>query len=275
MTPILSSPTAFDLQSYLERIEYSEKETKPAYEVLEALHFAHATHIPFENLDILLKRPIRLDIESLQNKLVKNQRGGYCFEHNLLFSAVLQNLGFSVTQLGARVRYRSHSNRIPSRTHMLLLVDIEGEKWIADVGFGAEGLLTPIPFINQKESNQYIWTYRLINEDGKWMLQSFRDGSWWDLYEFTLEPQYQIDYEMASYYVSTYPESPFVRNLTVQQTLPNARKMLRNHNLVIDDGKDLATQPISDDVQLLKVLDETFGLHFPEGTVFDYPEKDT
>src|SRR5574342_262407 len=99
-------PEALDLDAYLERIGYTGG-LKPDLDVLEAIHLAHATHIPFENLDILLKRPIALDLASLQAKLVAARRGGYCFEQNLLFSAVLQRLGFSVTQYAARVIYPS------------------------------------------------------------------------------------------------------------------------------------------------------------------------
>ena len=119
-----------DLNNYLRRIGYAGGLT-PTYDVLAALHQAHATHIPFENLDILLGRPIRLDLASLHAKLVVGRRGGYCFEQNLLFAAILQSIGFSVARLAARVRYRTH--RVLPRTHMLLLVSIDAEDWIADV----------------------------------------------------------------------------------------------------------------------------------------------
>ncbi len=266
----VSVSSGIDLSSYLDRIDYSGV-LEPTYEVLESLHLAHATHIPFENLDVLLKRPIRLDIENLQNKMVKNHRGGYCFEHNLLFSAVLKEIGFSVTQLAARVRYRAKG--LPPRTHMLLLVDINGSRFIADVGFGAEGLLLPIPFINKQPAKQYAWTYRITKENNSWVLQSYHDGTWSDLYIFTLEPHYQIDYEVASHYVSTHPDSRFVRTLTVQQTLPAVRKTLRNNGLIIDDSSSVTTSQIQSDEELMQTLDETFGLRFPAGTVFHYRDK--
>lgn len=115
--------TALDLQAYLRRIGY-QGAVEPTRRVLEALHLAHATHIPFENLDILLGRPIALDLASLQSKLVARRRGGYCFEHNLLFAAVLREFGFEPTLLAARVRFRTTA--VLPRTHMLLLV--EGEE---------------------------------------------------------------------------------------------------------------------------------------------------
>src|ERR1700756_4948956 len=95
-----------DLKAYSARIGYTGA-FAPTAETLAELHLAHATHIPFENADILLGRPIRLDQESLQAKLVAQRRGGYCFEQNLLFAAALEELGFRVTRLAARVRYEA------------------------------------------------------------------------------------------------------------------------------------------------------------------------
>ena len=261
----VSASSGIDVSSYLDRIDYSGP-LEPTYPVLESLHFAHATHIPFENLDVILKRPIRLDIETLQNKMVANHRGGYCFEHNLLFSAVLKEIGFSVIELAARVRFRAKG--IPPRTHMLLLVDLDGRRFIVDVGFGAEGLLLPVPFINKQPAKQYAWTYRIADEDDSWVLQSYRDGTWSDLYIFTLEPHYQIDYEVASHYVSTHPDSRFIRTLTVQQTLPEVRKTIRKNELIIDDGSSVTIKQIQSDEELMQTLDETFGLRFPAGTIF-------
>src|SRR6185295_18189246 len=146
----------------------------------------------------------------------------------------LEEIGFSVTRLAARVRYRTQQT-LP-RTHMLLLVDIEGSKWIADVGFGAEGLLHPVPFGSGEASRQFLWTYRVVEEPGLWVLQSLHDGAWIDLYAFTLEPQQPIDYELANYFTSTHPSSRFVQTLTAQLTVPDARMVLRNLELVVDKG---------------------------------------
>ncbi|TRZ98235.1 MAG: arylamine N-acetyltransferase [Rhodocyclaceae bacterium] len=254
-----------DLTAYLERIGYAG-ELRPSLAVLQALHLAHATHIPFENLDILLGRPIRLDLASLQAKLVASRRGGYCFEQNLLFSAVLRQLGFSVTQLAARVRYRTAS--ILPRTHMLLLLDLAGERWLADVGFGAEGLLLPVPMTSGQCFRQFAWTYRVVEEDGLWVLQSRRDDAWLDLYAFSLEPQQAIDYEIANHYVSTHPGSRFVQMLTVQQLSPEVRHILRNHELVEDHGDKQTVRTLADDDDLLNILDLLFGLQFSPGTRF-------
>ena len=261
---------ALDIDSYLRRIGYSGR-LQPVHAVLEGLHLAHATSIPFENLDILLKRPIRLDLASLQAKLVTGGRGGYCFEQNLLFSAVLQRLGFSVTQLAARVLYRS-GRKVP-RTHVVLMVDVEGSRWLADVGFGLDGLLLPLPFSSGRETRQFAWAYRVVDASGEWLLQSLREGSWLDLYSLFLTPCLAVDFEPANHYMSTHPDSRFVRTLTVQLPTPEARHMLRNRELILDRGATVTRRLLADDDELLAVLAEVFGLRFPAGTRFGYREE--
>ena len=254
------------LDAYLQRIDYSG-DLRPSAAVLAALHLAHATHIPFENLDVLRGVPIRLDLDSLQGKLVDARRGGYCFEHNLLFSAVLEELGFAVTRLAARVRHRRTD--VAPRTHMLLLVHVDGQTWLADVGFGAEGLLLPVPFGAEEESRQFAWTYRVkASPEGpalrdEWALQSKRGEEWVDMYAFTLEPQQQIDYEVANHYTSTHPESRFVKGLTVQLPTPAARTALRNRELTVDAGGATTSRVMADDEEIRRVLQETFGLPVP------------
>jgi N-hydroxyarylamine O-acetyltransferase len=259
----------FDLEAYLRRIGYSGS-LQASHATLAALHQAHATRIPFENLDILLGRPVRLDLNSLQAKLVMGNRGGYCFEQNILFAAALEQLGFTLTALAARVRHGAQLLR--PRTHMLLLVEADSTRWIADVGFGGEGLLLPLAFDATTESRQYLWTYRVVDQAGQWAVQSLRDRCWIDLYAFTLEPQQGVDYEMANYYVSTHPDSPFVRMLTAQCVAPHARTMLRNRELTVDRGDTMTRRMLADDEEVLHVLSETFGLTFPAQTRFRYPE---
>jgi len=255
----------FDLDAYLDRVGYGGP-LRPDLATLADLHLAHASHIPFENIDVLLRRPILLDLDSLQSKLVTARRGGYCFEQNLLFSAVLQTAGFSVTHLAARVRYRTQ--RLLPRTHMLLLVDLDGARWVVDVGFGGEGLLLPIPLGKREGVRQFAWTYRVVEADSVWVVQSLGDGAWSDLYAFTLEPQERPDYEMASYYTSTHPSSRFLQSLTVQLPTPRVRHILRGRELLADTSGDSEPESrvLTDDEELLAVLAQTFGLRFPLGT---------
>jgi N-hydroxyarylamine O-acetyltransferase len=260
---------ALDLAAYLGRIGYSGS-VQPSRATLEALHLAHATHIPFENLDILLQRPIRLDLASLQDKLVRGRRGGYCFEQNLLFASVLERLGYSVTRLAARVHYRNRP-KVP-RTHIALLARIEGAAWLADVGFGLEGLLLPVPFVAGREARQFAWNYRVVESDGEWTLESLRNESATDLYSFTLDPCLAVDFEPANHYTATHPDSRFVRTLTAQLPTPEVRYRLRNRELVLDRGAGVTRRVLADEDELLAVLAETFGLQFPAGTRFPYRE---
>jgi N-hydroxyarylamine O-acetyltransferase len=247
-----------DLAAYLARTGYAG-DIAPTRQALEALHLAHATQIPFENIDVLLGRPIALDLAGIQAKLVGQRRGGYCFEHNLLLAAVLREFGFGVTQLAARVRHRTTA--VLPRTHMLLLVEAEGGRWLADVGFGGEGLLLPVPFGAGDEVRQYAWRYRVVKEaDGQWVLQSLRDGSWSDLYAFSLEPQQTVDYELANHYTATHPKSRFVQTLTVQLPHPENRMILRNRELAEDRGDIVTTHMLESDDEMRRILIETFGL---------------
>jgi N-hydroxyarylamine O-acetyltransferase len=254
-----------DVADYLERIGHPPV-AHPGPAALRSLHLAHVQNIPFENLDILLGRGIRLDLPSLQAKLIHARRGGYCFEQNLLFADVLEQLGFDVTRLAARVRLGT--TRLLPRTHMALRVEVGGQSWLADVGFGGQGLLEPIPFAPGQQARQYGWTYRLVEEAGLWVLQWFEAEAWGDLYAFTLEPQLPIDYEIANHYVSTHPDSRFVQTLTAQRSTPEVRFIVRNRDFTIWGAAGVQTRQIADEEELLRILAEHFGLAFQVGTRF-------
>ena len=260
----MNSSPPLDLEAYFRRIEYTG-ERKPTVAALMDLHLAHATHIPFENLDVILRRPIRLDLASLESKLVYGRRGGYCFEQNLLFAAVLKQLGFSVTLLAARVRFGAQ--RILPRTHVALAVDAAGDRWLADLGFGSCGLLIPMP-LRVGEFQQFAWTYRLDRESDLWVLRAPVGGVWQDLYVFTLEPQLPVDFEPPNHYVSTHPDSRFVQTLTVQRVAPDSRHVLRNTVLTITAPARETRRMLTSPAELLTVLAQEFGLTFPAETQF-------
>jgi N-hydroxyarylamine O-acetyltransferase len=256
--------TGFDLEAYLGRIGYAGARAATAA-VLDAVHLAHASTVPFENLDIHLGRGIRLDLESLQAKLVRDRRGGYCFEQNTLLAAALSALGFAVTPLLARVRMGPH--RQTAREHMVLRVEAGGGEYLADVGFGAGGLLRPVPLEAGPVFHQFAWSFCLGREPDVWVLRSLEPGGWLDLYAFTLEPQLPVDFEVSNWYTSTHPNSLFVRTLTAQRTSPSARFTLRNRELTVAREGGSTTRTLGDD-ELLRVLAETFDIHLPPGTRF-------
>jgi N-hydroxyarylamine O-acetyltransferase len=262
-----------DLDAYLHRIGVDPALPRSAgatRETLGALHAAHVAAIPFENLDILLGRPIRLDVGSLQQKLVSARRGGYCFEHNTLFQAVLDALGFRVTPLAARVR--AGATGVRPRTHMLLRVTLDEGAFLADVGFGAGGVVRPVPFVEGVVVSTGPFSHRLRREGELWVLQGDSGKGWADQYVFTLEPQHPVDYEVANHYTSTHPESAFVLNLTAQRSWPGRRAVVRNRELTVTTADGDVVAPIRDPQHLLQVLAAEFGLVFPPGTRFSRPE---
>ncbi len=271
-TPIgVSTPQALDVSAYLGRIGWSGPPPVPSSTALRALHEAHVGAVPFENLDVLLGRPIRLDLESLFAKLVAQRRGGYCFEQNTLFLAVLEALGFQAAPLAARVRLGSVEPR--PRTHMLLRVELAEGPFLADVGFGGDGPLHPVPLEAGRETWAGAAGWRLRSEDELWVLQGSADaGEWTDLYAFTLERQLAVDYEMANHYTSTHPHSRFVRNLVVQRSWRDRRVLLLNRERVVRRGAGAESTAVRDPEHLLDVLAADFDLRFPPGTRFSQPE---
>ena len=259
-----------DLDAYLARIGY-DGELAPTSDTLAGLHRSHALTIPFENLDILLGRPIPLDLPSLQAKLVDGRRGGYCFEQNALFAAVLETIGFEVTRLAARVRMGDSAPR--PRTHMVLAVEAGDERWLADVGFGGDGLLDPIAFASDAPVRQGVWTYRLQRDGDLFVVGSLHGDAWLDLYTFDLQPQLPVDYEVANHFTSTWPGSSFVKHVTVQRPGPDERLVLWERSFVVQSFGNEARTDVRDPEHLLQILRDRFGLVFPDGTRFPLGER--
>jgi N-hydroxyarylamine O-acetyltransferase len=252
-----------DLASYMSRVEYTG-ELRPSVECLHALHLAHATHVPFENIEVLLRRPMPLDLESLWRKLVVDRRGGYCFEQNTLFAAVLEQVGFRVRRLAARVRMGAAGVR--PRLHMLLAVEADGRQWLADVGFGGDALLYPVAWLPGETSTQFAWKYRLVEEPSEYVLQTWRADGWVDLYSFTMEEQHAADYEVANFYTSAHPESFFRAQLMVHVPGPEVRVTLVNRRLIERRPEGATEVLLPDHAAVLATLATRFGLHLPEGT---------
>ncbi len=259
---IQTSP--IDLDRYLDRIGFTGKVARNA-ETLHALHLAHTTHVPFENLDVLQGLPIRLDLPSLVDKMVDSRRGGYCFEQNGLFTAVLEFIGFRITRLSGRVRL---FNRLMPRTHMVFLAEADGRQWLGDVGFGGWGLFEPIPLELDRPVQQHGWTFALRQEDNQYVLQCAECPIAVDQYAFTLEPHLPIDYEPANHYCATHPESRFVQTLTAQLPTLEGRYILRNREFITITPNGVNTEILENSAALLGVLKERFGIDLPEGCEF-------
>ncbi|MFJ8862776.1 arylamine N-acetyltransferase [Streptomyces sp. NPDC102451] len=266
-----------DLDAYFARIGWAgDTDRRPTVEVLRSVHRAHMLGIPFENLEPLLGSAPSLALPDLERKLVRSERGGYCYEHNTLLAAVLTQLGFRVTLLTARVVVGAAPGDIRPRTHMLMQVDVEGEatSWLADVGFGSHGaLLEPIPLVVDAELLDTPRRHRLVHapHDGPlemWELQADKGGYWEPQYEFTLEPFEAPDYDVINWHIATNPRSPFRQALYAQRTLPGLHRALSGRTLVetADDGT-VTERELSDSAEVVRVLAEDFGVRLPEGTV--------
>ncbi|MFJ9415347.1 arylamine N-acetyltransferase [Streptomyces sp. NPDC101227] len=237
-----------------------EGDREPTRDVLRGLHARHSASIGFENVDVVLGRPIPLDLETLQTKMIDRHRGGYCYEHNLLYAAALERFGFRVSGLGARVRMGD--DRLRPVTHALLKVELDGEDFITDVGFGASGLLAPLPLRDGTEARQSGWTFALAHEKKTeaWALRSRTEDGWIDLYAFGPERRYPVDYAVFNHYISTHPRSPFVSRLVVQRPLPDRRSVLIGRELTrtrpdwSSEVREVAPE------ETPEVLEEEFGI---------------
>jgi N-hydroxyarylamine O-acetyltransferase len=261
-------PSATDLDAYFRRIHHTGSR-EPTLATLNAIMAAHASAIPFENLDVLLGRPIALTPEAVLQKLVHDARGGYCFEQNGLLLAVLQALGFTVRPLSARVRWQRPRDFVPPRTHLFLRVELEGESWLADVGIGGLSLTSALRLVPDLEQSTPHEPRRLVRENGRWFHQVRLGDEWHDVCEFTLEEMPPIDRELANWFTSTHPESHFRHRLIAARATSDGRVSLLNRELTLRSRDSRSeTRVLADQAELLAVLAERFGLRFPAGTTF-------
>jgi N-hydroxyarylamine O-acetyltransferase len=255
---------AFDLAGYLRRIGYAGPH-EPTLAVLRKLHALHPAAIPFENLDPLLGRPVKLDVPVLQSKMLGQQRGGYCYEQNTLFATVLDTLGFETTRLAGRVRWNVQPGAPESpRTHMLLRVEIDGAPYVADVGFGGYILSGPLKLtagLEQKDAGNLV---RFAESDGHFTFQLHLGDAWRDIYRFTLEPQLPMDYAVGNWWTSTSPLALLTRNLLAERLTPEARYSLFNTKFTTRhaDGR-VEERRLSGPDELGKVLGETLAIRLP------------
>lgn len=248
----------FDRDAYFARIGY-EGPVTPSVETLRGLHLAHVMTVPFENLNIHLGRPVSLDPSDLFRKIVAERRGGYCFELNGLFALLLEDLGFSVTRLAARVLYGAEGIR--PRSHQVLLVRLDGERWIVDVGFGGQGLREPLPLAVGEEYRQGPDRFRFISDErGESVLQCHIEKAWTNLYSFALEPWLPVDYQFANYYHSHAPESLFVQRWMCTMPTLDGRKTFTGKRLKVRGLDGTQELHVTNEGECKQLLQEHFGL---------------
>jgi N-hydroxyarylamine O-acetyltransferase len=252
----------FDLDAYCARIGWSGPRT-PSLDTVAAVLHAHMAAIPFENLDVLLGRAVRTDLESVAAKLVTARRGGYCFEHGTLFQAALRALGVAATAHAARVLLIVPKAEAP-RTHMFLTVTESGRTCVLDPGFGGPGPLVPVPLVDGGEARHGRDVHRLVRRDGEWVLEGLVNGAMTALWTTSLEPQFPVDFALANHYVSTFPESPFVTRLMIRALTRDGRVSAMNRDVtVLRDGVADRRQ-LADRAALRALLTTHFGFDLPD-----------
>jgi N-hydroxyarylamine O-acetyltransferase len=259
-----------DLDAYFARIGYLGPRA-PTLAVLHAITAAHTAAIPFENLDVLVGRPIGVEIEAIFPKLVTARRGGYCFEQNALLLHVLEQTGFVVAPLSARIRLQRPRDYVPARTHLFVRVDLDGEVWITDCGAGSASLTSALRWDERGEEQATAHEpRRIVRENDRWYHQVLHGSAWQDVCEFTGEEMPLIDRVVANWFTSAHPQSSFRARLTVARSLPDGRRMsILNRDVTVRerDGRG-ETRTTRSAEELLHVLRDSFGLTFP-GTAAD------
>jgi N-hydroxyarylamine O-acetyltransferase len=248
-----------NVPAYLERIRYAGP-TAPTPETLQAIHRAHLFAVPFENLDIHLGRKIVCDEARFLQKIVTERRGGFCYELNGAFAALLRALGFQVTLLSARVPCADGSDG-PEFDHLTLRVDLE-EPWLADVGFG-EGFLEPLRLKPAMEQLQIGRIYRVTDDAGVFRLEVMADDKWKKEYSFTLQPRQLSDFAAMCHYHQTSPESHFTRKRVCTRATPEGRITVSDDKLIETRNGVRKERVLAGEGELRAKLHELFGVTLP------------
>lgn len=253
------------IQAYLQRIGYAGP-INTSVETLSRLQECHLHTVPYENLDILLRKPLSLEIDDLFEKMVVHKRGGYCFELNALFGWLLKELGFSVVNLFARF-WRDEPNPPPKRRHHVLRVEAEGKHYLCDVGVGGIVPRRPIVIEEGLEQQQGDEHYRMERDEAfGWYLCEWKghsdstDGAWRPIYSFTDEPQLAKDFIMASYWCEHAPESIFTQSAMIAIRTNEGRNTVAGREFRIFKGTDVHTFVPENEEEYRTALQTYFGI---------------
>jgi len=246
-----------NVERYLNRINYRGPRDVST-ETLRELHKSHLLTVPFENLDVHLKRPIILDEEKLVAKILGKRRGGICYELNGAFCSLLCGLGFRVSMLSAGVA-RDEGGFDPPFDHMALLVELQ-ERWLADVGFG-DSFREPLLLDFRGEQHQNGESYRIVDAENQHLIVERRDAeSWKPQYRFTLDSYKLDDFSEMCRYHQTSPESPFTQKRVCTLATPDGRITVTGMRLIVTEGCEKTEREFAGDDEWLAALREHFGV---------------
>jgi N-hydroxyarylamine O-acetyltransferase len=265
----LFNAAAFDLDAYLARIGHTGGR-RADLGMLQELALLHPCAIPFENLDPLLRRPVRLDITSIQQKLVDGGRGGWCFEHNLLLGTALTALGYNVVGLSARVVWNVPPGVVRARTHMVLHVTLEEGPFVVDVGFGGSTPTAPLRVEADVEQQTPHEPFRLTRINESLLLEAKLEGTWKGLYSFDLQPQTLADYEMPNWHLCNHPESHFLGSVVAARVESDRRYALRNADFAVHFPDGFTERRLlSSGAEIRETLEDVFHINVPTGVGAD------
>jgi len=245
-----------DVSSYLARIGYTGP-AEPTAETLRTLHRLHMMSVPFENLDISLGRKIEIDEDAILKKVIERRRGGFCYELNGAFAALLRAMGFQVTLLSARVA-RADGSESPEFDHLTLRVDLE-QPWLADVGFG-ESFLEPLRLDAKREQLDPAGTFRLIQDENRWHMQKSDADGWKAQYSFSLQPHLLEDFAGMCQFHQTSPESSFTQKRVCSRATPDGRITLSEMKLITTKRGQREERDLTSQAEWITMLEELFGI---------------
>ena len=255
------------IEKYLKRINY-EGDLSVSYNTLSRLVYCHFTSVPYENLDILNHISLSLEIPDLYDKIVNRRRGGYCFELNALFNWLLNEIGFPTTSFFARFMLNEPTGTIAIRRHRVMKTVIDNEAYIVDVGVGNEVPIHPLPLVenNETEIRGIVYRFRKDERIG-WVLQYRNDlkigNEWKDIYGFTEENQYEIDFIQPNFWCQVSPDSPLNKQHKIAIRTQTGKCAIDGHIFRIYDTTDSQlkiTENIFEPSELKSILFDFFGI---------------
>ena len=250
-----------DLQAYCRRIGFAGTPA-PTCECLQRLILAHAAAIPFENIEVLARRVPRLDVAGLHDKMVRQRRGGYCFEQNTLFRAVLQAAGFDVQPMEARIRSGVAADVVTARTHLATRVVLDGVAHMVDVGCSTVAPLAPLLLASREQQSAGSGFYRFVDVGDELLMQTLAAGVWTDCYQLMPTSPHAIDCDMGNWFVATHPKSMLAHNLLLGRAIEGGRLRLFNRRLSAFQPQHAAPveRELHTRAEFADVLADGFGL---------------
>lgn len=252
------------IKQYLEKIRYSGS-LEVTLDNLRALHSQHLLHIPYENLDQMNGVPLSLDTEALFNKMILQKRGGYCFELQGLFYYLLKSLGYEVVQYAGR--FMNEPWHIQMRRHRILVVTLDGVRYVCDVGVRQESSRYPLILEEELVQTDGLSEYRYERDNfyGWVLMQKIADKEWKPMLGFTEEPQIDEDYVMPSFYCEKHPDSTFNKYMKLSIFTEDANlTVVENEFCIFQGGKTVERHTILSNEEARKLLQEKFKIEVPK-----------